>query len=67
MAKYPLDTRVLVDSNDSKDFYIMHCERAWYVEAFPKGTLDHSKKTIGGFSTLKVAKECVISWKGWMK
>jgi hypothetical protein len=67
MAKYPLDTRVLVDSNDSKDFYIMHCDRIWYVEAFPKGTLDHSKKTIGGFSTLRVAKECVDLWKGWMK
>ena len=67
MAKYPLDTRVLVDSNDSKDFYIMHCDRIWYVEAFPKGSLDHSRKTIGGFSTLKVAKECVTSWKGWMK
>jgi hypothetical protein len=67
MAKYPLDTRVLVDSNDSKDFYIMHCDRIWYVEAFPKGTLDHSKKTIGGFTTLRVAKECVDLWKGWMK
>ena len=67
MTKFPMDTRVLVDSNDTKDFYIMHCDRVWYVEAFPKGTLDHTRKTIGGFSTKKVALECVESWKGWMK
>jgi hypothetical protein len=67
MAKFPLNTRVLVDSNDTKDFYIMRCGCDWYVEAFPKGTLDHTRKTIGGFSTLRVAKECVASWKGWMK
>lgn len=67
MAKYPLDTRVYVDSNDTKDFYIMHCGRIWYVEAFPKGTLDFTQIVIGGFTTLKVARQCVNSWKGWMK
>lgn len=67
MTKFPMNTRVLVDSNEAKDFYIMHCDREWYVEAFPKGTLDHTRKTIGGFSTKKVALECVESWKGWMK
>jgi hypothetical protein len=45
----------------------MHCDREWYVEAFPIGTLDHTHKTMAGFSTLKVAKECVESWKGWLK
>lgn len=67
MMKFPMNTRVLVDSNDTKDFYIMHCDRVWYVEAFPKGTVDHTHKTIAGFSTKKVALECVESWKGWMK
>lgn len=67
MAKFPLNQRVFVDSNATKDFYIMHCEREWYVEAFPKGTLDHTHKTIAGFSRKKVALECVESWKGWMK
>jgi hypothetical protein len=45
----------------------MHCDRVWYVEAFPKGTLDHTHKIIGGFSTKKVALKYVESWKGWMK
>lgn len=67
MTKFPMNTRVSVDSNDTKDFYIMHCDREWYVEAFPKGTQDHTRKTIAGFSTKKVALECVESWKGWMK
>jgi hypothetical protein len=67
MAKFPMDKRVKVDSNKHYDFYIMHCDRVWYVEAFPIGTLDHEHKTMAGFSTLKVAKECVESWKGWMK
>ena len=67
MAKFPMDTRVKVDNNDHYDFYIMHCDREWYVEAFPIGTLDHTHKTLAGFSTLKSAKECVESWKGWLK
>ena len=67
MAKFPMDKRVKVDSNEHYDFYIMHCGRDWYVEAFPIGTLDHTRKTLAGFSTLKVAKECVESWKGWLK
>jgi hypothetical protein len=67
MAKFPMDKRVKVDSNEYYDFYIMHCGRDWYVEAFPIGTLDHTRKTLAGFSKLKVAKECVESWKGWMK
>jgi hypothetical protein len=65
--KFPKDTRIKVDSNEYYDFYIMHCGRDWYVEAFPIGTLDHTRKTLAGFSTLKVAKECVESWKGWLK
>ena len=65
--KYPMNTRVKIDSNAYYDFYIMHTEREWYVEAFPIGTLDHSRKTIGDFSTLRVAKECIESWKGWLK
>jgi hypothetical protein len=67
MAKFPINTRIKVDSNEHYDFYIMHCGRDWYVEAFPIGTLDHTRKTLAGFSTLKVAKECVESWKGWLK
>ena len=67
MAKFPTNTRIKVDSNEHYDFYIMHCGRDWYVEAFPIGTLDHTRKTLAGFSTLKVAKECVESWKGWLK
>lgn len=67
MAKFPMNTRVKVDSNAYYDFYIMHCSRDWYVEVFPKGTLDHTRKTMGGFSTLRVARECVASWKDWMK
>lgn len=67
MAKFPMNTRVKVDENETKDFYIMHCEREWYVEAFPKGTLNHSRKSLAGFNTLKSAKECVESWKSWMK
>ena len=67
MTKFPMNTRVLVGSNNTKDFYIMHCDREWYVEAFPKGTQDHTRKTMAGFSTKKVALECVESWKGWMK
>lgn len=67
MMKFPINERVKVDSNERYDFYIMKCKLEWYVEAFPCGTLDHSQKTIAGFSTLKVAKECVASWKEWMK
>ena len=65
--KDPMDKRVLVDSNEYYDFYIMHCECDCDVEAFPIGTPDHTRKTIAGFSRLKVAKECVESWKGWLK
>lgn len=67
MTKFPMNVRVLVDSNKTKDFYITHCDREWYVEAFPKGTLDHTRKTAGGFYTKKVALKCVEAWKGWMK
>ena len=67
MKKFPMNTRVLVDSNDTKDFYIMHCDRVWYVEAFPKGTVDPTRKTIAGFSSKKVALECVECWKTWVK
>ena len=31
MAKFPMNTRVKVDSNKHYDFYIMHCDREWYV------------------------------------
>lgn len=65
--KFPMNTRVKVDSTDKHDYYIMHCDRVWYVEAFPKNTLDHSHKTMAGFSTKRVALECVESWKGWIK
>jgi hypothetical protein len=65
--KFPQDKRVQVDTNGYRDFYIMHCGKIWYVEAFPCGTLDHTRKTMGGFSTLKIAKKCVQIWKGWMK
>ena len=67
MAKFPINTRIKVDSNEYYDFYIMHCDREWYVEAFPIGTLDYNRKTKAGLSTLKVAKECIESWKGWLK
>lgn len=67
MARFPINTRIKVNSNEHYDFYIMHCDREWYVEAFPIGTLDHTRKTMAGFSTLKVAKECIESWKGWLK
>ena len=67
MAKFPINERVKVDSNEHYDFYIMKCKLEWYVEAYPCGSRDHSQKTIAGFTTLKVAKECVASWKEWMK
>ena len=67
MAKFPINQRVKVNSNESRDFYIMHCGSIWYVEAFPKGTLDYTHKTMGGFSTKKIAMECVETWMGWMK
>jgi hypothetical protein len=68
MAKFPMNQRVKVDSNEHYDFYILHCgRRDWYVEAFPIGTLDYTHKTLAWFSTLKDCKECVESWKGWMK
>lgn len=67
MTKFPINQRVKVNSNESRDFYIMHCGSIWYVEAFPKGTLDYTHKTMGGFSTKKIAMECVETWMGWMK
>ena len=67
MAKFPMNTRVLVDHNETRDFYIMKCDREWYVEAHPKGELNHSRKSLAGFKTLKAAKSCVEAWKGWMK
>lgn len=67
MTKFPLNTRILVDTYNNRDYYIIHCSEKWYVEAYPSGSLDYAKKTIAGFSTLKQAKECVTAWKGWMK
>jgi hypothetical protein len=68
MAKFPINTRVLVDSTEKHDYYIMKCSsRDWYVEAHPKGEINHSRKTLAGFTTLKAAKECVTAWKGWLK
>ena len=65
--KFPINARVYIDTNGVKDFYIMKCgNRDWYVEAYPHGTMDHTRKTIGGFTTKKVAMECVEAWKGWM-
>ena len=65
--KFPLNERVYVDTNGKRDFYVMHCDREWYVEAYPASTMDNTRKTIAGFRTKKVALECVESWKGWMK
>ena len=65
--KFPMNTRVYVDTNGKRDFYIMHCECEWYIEAYPAGTMDCSHKTIGGFRTKRAALECVEAWKGWMK
>lgn len=65
--KFPLYERVLVDRNDTKDFYIFKCDREWYVEAYPTGSLDPAKKSMAGFDTLRQAKSCVEAWKGWMK
>jgi hypothetical protein len=65
--KFPQDKRVKVDSTDLHDYYIKHSGKVWYIEVFPKDTLDHTRKTMGGVSTLKVAKQCVESWKAWMK
>lgn len=68
MLKFPINERVKVDNNATKDFYIMKCDsRTWYVEAYPIGTRDHTRKTIAGFSSRKSALECVEAWKGWMK
>ncbi len=66
-TKFPINERVYVDTNGVRDFYVMKCDREWYVEAYPTGTMDNTRKTIGGFSTKKAALECVQSWKGWMK
>ena len=65
--KFPMNTRVYVDTNGKRDFYVMHCDHEWYVEAYPAGTMDCSRKTIGGFRTKRAALECVEAWKGWMK
>ena len=67
MSKFPINERVKVDNNEAYDFYIMKCKLEWYVEAFPCGTLDHTRKSMAGFTTLKVAKSAVESWKEWMK
>lgn len=65
--KFPINERVYITTNGVKDFYIMKCDsRTWYVEAYPHGTMDYTKKTIGGFTTKKAAMECVEAWKGWM-
>lgn len=65
--KFPMNTRVYIDTNNKRDFYIMHCDREWYVEAYPTGTMDYTRKTIAGFRTKRAALECVEAWKGWMK
>ena len=67
VTKFPINVRVYVDTNGVRDFYVMKCDREWYIEAYPTGTMDTARKTIGGFSTKKAALECVESWKGWMK
>ena len=65
--KFPINKRVYISTNGVKDFYIMKCgNRDWYVEAYPHGTMDYTRKTIGGFTTKKVALECVEAWSGWM-
>ena len=65
--KFPINARVYIDTNGVKDFYIMKCgSRDWYVEAYPHGTMDYTRKTIGGFTTKRAAMECVEAWKGWM-
>ena len=46
MTKFPMNKRVKVDSNEHYDFYIMHCGRDWYVEAFPHwNARSHSQDT----------------------
>ena len=65
--KFPMNTRVYVDTNGKRDFYVMHCECEWYIEAYPAGTMDCTRKTIAGVSTKRTALECVEAWKGWMK
>ena len=65
--KFPMNTEVYVDTNGKYDFYIMHCDGRWYVEAYPAGTMDYTHKTITGFRTKRSSLECVEIWKGWMK
>lgn len=66
-AKFPLYKLVLVDSTPTHDFYIKKCDREWYVHAFPAGTQDYDRQTLAGFSTLRVALECIEAWKGWLR
>lgn len=67
MNKFPHNTRILVDTYNNKDYYIMRCTKEWYVEAYPSGSLDHTKKTMARFSTLEKAKDCVTRWKMRLK
>lgn len=60
--KFPINERVLVKTTSEHDFYIMKTAKIWYVEMFPVGTLDHSKKTVGGLCTLKSAKHTIEMW-----
>ena len=60
--KFPMNTRVLVKTTEHYDFYIHKTSNCWYIEAFPVGTLDHTKKTLAGQSTLKSAKHTVEVW-----
>ena len=60
--KFPMNTRVLVKSTATQDFYIMKTEKTWYVEMYPAGVTDGTQKTMAGFTTLKKAKSVVETW-----
>lgn len=65
--KFPLNEMVYVDTNGNWDFYIKHCEREWYVKAYPAGTMDVTKRSMAGFDRKRDALKCVEAWKSWMK
>jgi hypothetical protein len=60
--KFPINTRVLVKTTDTKDFYIMKTAKTWYVEMYPAGVTDGTLKTMAGFTTLTKAKSVVENW-----
>ena len=66
MTKFPINERVLVLTTEKHDFYIMKTSKVWYIEAFPIGTLNHYRKTMGGFTTKKEVLNCLEIWKGWL-